>query len=180
MQKLTFCLCQSWATTIVAQGSAEFHTEMRVVQPLRDADVSAPFDVFLSYNSQDRGEVVPICRSLRDEGVKAWFDQDQLRPGFPFQEVVERQLVRCGAAAVFVGKRNLGPWQVQEVRAVLILLLKRKRPVIPVLLPSATRVPELPLFLADMTWVDFRKDPRRALAQLVWGITGRRPPSLDA
>jgi TIR domain len=88
--------------------------------------------------------------------------------------------VRCGAAALFFSKRNMGPWQVQEVRAAIILLQKRNRPVIPVLLPSATRVPELPLFLAGMTWVDFRKDQKRALAQLVWGITGRRPSSLDA
>jgi hypothetical protein len=153
---------------------------MRIVHPLRDMGATSPFDVFLSYNSQDRKDIVPIYQSLRAQGIRVWFDQDQLRPGFPFQEVLERQLVRCSAAAVFVGKRNMGPWQIQELRSILILLVRRKRPVIPVLLPSATRIPELPLFLTDMTWVDFRKDPGRALAQLMWGITGKRPSSLDA
>ena len=48
---------------------------------------------------------------------------------------------------------------------------------IPVLLPNAFEMPELPLFLSNVTWVDFRKADTDSMERLVWGITGRRPES---
>jgi hypothetical protein len=53
---------------------------------------------------------------------------------------------------VIVGSR-VGPWQDQELAAFLRQFVKRRCPVIPVLLRGAER-PELPVFLDGMTWVD--------------------------
>jgi len=44
-----------------------------------------------------------------------------------------------------------------------------------VLLPGSPSVPRLPLFLRQMTWVDFRSEDPDPLQLLVWGITGERP-----
>src|SRR4029077_5339326 len=41
------------------------------------------------------------------------------------------------SAAVFVGESGLGPWQNQEMQALLSQFVKRECPVIPVVLPSA-------------------------------------------
>jgi len=61
------------------------------------------------------------------------------------------------------------------MRASLDQFVKRKLPVIPVLLPGADKEPELPLFLQAMTWVDLRDGVTEAgLNRLVWGITGKR------
>ena len=84
----------------------------------------------------------------------------------------------CSAAAVLVGKSGLGRWHIQEARAFLREFMEAGRPVIPVLLPGATPK-SLPLFLREMTWVDFRKEEEAALTQLIWGITGRRPKTFD-
>jgi hypothetical protein len=62
------------------------------------------------------------------------------------------------------------------MQAALHLAVKDGRPVIPVLLPGSTTPPELPLFLANRTWVDLRGGwSDEGLAKLVWGITGRWP-----
>jgi len=102
-------------------------------------------------------------------------DEEQLRPGVPWQPLLEMQIKKIKSAAVFVGKGGIGPWQQMEIDAYLREFVLRKCPVIPVLLPNAPEKPELPIFLKGMTWIDFHKqntdsDP---LQRLIWGITGQ-------
>jgi hypothetical protein len=66
------------------------------------------------------------------------------------------------------------------MRACLTEFIRRKMPVIPVLIPGAPDQPELPLFLQAYTWVDLRKGiDDSGLDRLQWGITGIKPPSLN-
>ena len=133
------------------------------------------FDVFMCHNSADKEEVRRICRDLKARRLRPWLDEEQLRPGLPWQETLEEQLGNIATAAVFVGASGFGPWQNRELRGFLDEFVRRQCPVIPVLLPSITSPPQLPLFLRQMTWVDYRRDARAALDLLVWGITGERP-----
>ena len=57
----------------------------------------------------------------------------------------------------------------------LSAFVKRGAPVIPLLLPDAPSAPALPVFLDQMTWVDFRSPDSDPLVRLIWGITGERP-----
>ena len=52
--------------------------------------------------------------------------------------------------------------------------VRRKLPLIPVILDGAPALPHLPLFLRDMTWVDFRRADPEPFERLVWGITQQR------
>ena len=132
------------------------------------------FDVFLCHNSLDKPAVQRISDRLRELGLSPWLDREQLRPGRPWQDILESKIGSIGSAAVFVGQTGVGPWQTRELRAFIDEFVRRDCPVIPVLLPDAPAAPDLPLFLRQMTWVDFRNDPH-ALDQLVWGITGKKP-----
>src|SRR5688572_12394450 len=98
----------------------------------------------------------------------------------PWQPELEKQIKRIKAAAVFIGPSDLGPWQDMEQQAFLREFIKRKCPVIPVVLPTARKkkAPELPVFLGGMGWVDFRKQDPDPLGQLIWGITGKPAHSL--
>ncbi len=78
------------------------------------------------------------------------------------------------AAAVFIGRKGIGPWQSEEMQAFLIQFVQKKRPVIPVLLGSARKKPKIPPFLGNRTWVDFRVDDPDPMDDLVWGITGKK------
>lgn len=132
------------------------------------------FDVFLCHHGIDKPAVKEIGGQLKKHGLLPWLDEWELRPGLPWQRLLEQQIGSIKSAAVFVGKQGVGPWQQQELEAFLREFVNRECPVIPVILPDAPHKPQLPIFLRGMTWVDFRKQEPDPLTRLIWGITGKR------
>jgi hypothetical protein len=140
--------------------------------PMRRQPLGASeFDVFVSYNRVDQPEVKQVTAKLVERGLRVWLDTEQLQPGIPWEPVLESQIRSIHSAAVFVGSDGMGPWQALEVSAILRQFVKRGAPVIPTILPSAKKNPQLPLFLEGHTWVDFRKADPDPVEQLIWGIT---------
>ena len=72
--------------------------------------------------------------------------------------------------AVFVGPSGIGPWQDVEVDDFLDECSKRDLPIIPVLLPGATKGDRIPIFLKERTWVDFSKLETAPFDKLFDGI----------
>ncbi len=134
---------------------------------VRTAKASDKFGVFLCHNAQDKADVRAVRRKLEAFGIRTWFNEEQLRPGMAWQVVLEEQIATIESAAVFVGRSGIGPWQSVEMRAFLSEFVRRRCPVIPVILASAKAIPELPIFLRQLTWVDFRENPDDALTRLV-------------
>ena len=136
--------------------------------------VTKDFDVFLCHNGEDKPAVRTIGQQLREQGILPWLDEEQLRPGFPWQRLLEQQIEAIKSAAVFVGGRGRGPWQNMELEAFIREFVRRECPVIPIILTDCKNVPDLPIFLQGMTWVDFRQQDTDPMARLIWGITGER------
>jgi hypothetical protein len=167
------------ATPIVATppvGATRVQEERELVakQQLDSKRAAGAFDVFLCHNVADKPAVLGIAERLMAHGILPWLDQWELRPGLPWQRVLEEQISSIRTAAVFVGSEGIGPWQRQELDGFLREFNQRGCPVIPVMLPGAGGEPELPLFLRAMTWVDFRVAAPDPLSHLLWGITGVR------
>ena len=147
------------------------------------------FEVFLCHNSADKEAVKAIGRALEQRGLRPWLDEWQLRPGMPWQRQLDRQIKTIRAAAVLVGESGFGPWQSEELESFLQQFVRRGCPVIPVILSGCASAPELPSFLANRTWVDFRQTEPDPVDRLIWGITGEppapatgprdRPPALE-
>lgn len=136
----------------------------------------APEYVFLSHNSEDKPAVREVATRLKRRGFKPWLDDEELIPGRPFQDEIDKIIRTCQAGAVFVGPSGIGPWEREETRALLSQAVKRGIPVLPVLLPGVPKKPELPVFLEERSWVDLREGiTRKGLARIVWGITGKKP-----
>lgn len=136
------------------------------------------YNIFMSYNSEDWEPVQKIAIYLADHtGLRPWFDRWELIPGEPWLQDLERGLTFSKTCAVFVGKSGEGPWQQKELAAALDRQVKNPDfRVISVLLPSAPAKPELPLFLAGNTWVEFRNlADDDAFWQLECGIRGIPP-----
>jgi hypothetical protein len=136
------------------------------------------YDVFLSYSSEDRDEVQAVAIYLADRGgLNPWLDRWHLIAGESWVKGLEQGLSGSKSCAVFVGQSGQGPWQQNELHAALDL--QAKKPdfrVIPVLLPSAPAKPELPMFLAGNTWVEFKDlADDDAFWQLECGIHGHPP-----
>ena len=134
------------------------------------------FDVFLSHNSRNKPQVRELADALEERGLKVWLDERELVPGRPWQDALEEVIRTAKSAAILVGADGMGPWEVAEMRGCLSEFVARQLPVIPVLLPGAPNQPDVPLFLAQLSWVDLRRGLSAAgLDRLEWGITGVKP-----
>jgi len=143
---------------------------------MADQTSPPPFDVFLSHNSKDKPAVIALARRLKENGVKVWLDAWELRPGHPWQEALEQIIKTTRSAVVVFGPAGIGPWEDMEMRACLDGFVKRRQPVIPVLLPGCPETPVLPLLLEQFTWVDCREGKEEdGFYRLIWGITGKKP-----
>ena len=115
------------------------------------------FDIFFSYNDNDREQVEEIALRLqREGGVRIFFDRWYIQPGDTPLIVLETALSACATIAVFVGPSGLGKWQKEE----LAMAIRRATEsmgdcrVIPVWLPGAD-ISSLG-FLANRNPIDFR------------------------
>jgi hypothetical protein len=65
------------------------------------------FDVFLSHNSKDKPTVRELKKLLAARGLEVWLDEDELRPGIPWQELLESGIKSSSSVAVLVGRGHL-------------------------------------------------------------------------
>jgi len=137
------------------------------------------FDVFLCHNTEDKPVIWEVYDRLEADGLKPWIDVEHLQPGRVWLEVLGEQVDEIRSVAVCVGESGIGPWQKQEIAAFLAAFIQRGVPVIPVLLLSAPERPQLPVFLQNFTWVDFRRQRPDPMDSLIWGVTGTKPARLS-
>jgi len=141
------------------------------------------FDVFLSYSRGDEQAVRQLKEHLVAFPLKVWFDKDELRPGIRWQSLLKDGIRNSSSIAVVMGRSAQGPWQEEEMEAALRLAVKDGRPVMLVLLRGAPEILDdehLPDFLLNRTWVDLREGINsKGIAQLAWGITGRKPQTAE-
>jgi energy-coupling factor transporter ATP-binding protein EcfA2 len=130
------------------------------------------FDVYLSYDSADKAEVLEVAQQLRSRGIRPWIDDWELKPGVDWKTQSEEALLAAPALAVFVGERF---GKSRFVQRELDVSRIRGLPIIPVLLRSAPSPPELPTDLARLRWVNLCNTDSDPLDLLIWGITGRNP-----
>lgn len=161
-------------------AAAEIHPIDRSAQALRAKREANRFDVFLCHNSADKPTVKRIGEQLKQRGILPWLDEWELPPGQPWQALLEQRIGNIRSAAVCIGTSGISPWHQQEMRGFIAEFVERQVPVIPVLLPDAPHQPELPLFLRQMTWVDFRRSDPDPMDRLIWGITGQRPEEVGS
>jgi WD40 repeat protein len=160
------------------------------VVSIKDVDVSdrvddrgppdeMQYDVFLSYNGDDRAVVRNVARRLREWDLRVWFDKESSTPGADWQEELSARLLDSRACAVFVGAHEIRGWADLEMKvAVDRGTSDHDFQVFAVLLPEAGAVfdaSRLPRFLATRQWVDLREGPESAgaiqeLVNAVYGV----------
>jgi hypothetical protein len=133
------------------------------------------FDIFLSYKSEDAPEVERLRDALLGRGVRVWLDKNQIRPGDLFAQALENGLSSSKAVGLVVTPESVrSEWVKGEYYRALSLANKGSLQLIPLMFRDC----ELPGFLADRQYVDFR-DPTRFeenVDKIVWpGITGKTP-----
>lgn len=140
-------------------------------------DQQPEFDIFLAHNSVDKPQVRTIAKELKHRGLNPWLDEEQIRPGSPFQDEIQKAILQVKSAAIFIGPLRIGKWQAFEIKAFVNQCIDKDLTVIPVLLPDVSGIPEELIFLKQLNWVAFTNgiDDYEALDNLEWGVTGQKP-----
>jgi hypothetical protein len=103
-----------------------------------------PFDVFLSYKSEDSEWVERLKNELQKRGVYVWLDKDQIRPGDIFAEALENGLATSRAVGLVVTPASVSSgWVREEYFRALSLTKKSGLQLIPILLKD-TEMPRVP------------------------------------
>lgn len=50
------------------------------------------YDVFLSHSEKDKAVVRPLAERLRNDGLKVWFDEWEIKPGDSIQAKIKEGL----------------------------------------------------------------------------------------
>jgi tetratricopeptide (TPR) repeat protein len=138
------------------------------------------YDAFLSYPPSGAPDVAQVDMLLQRFGVKTFFPARDLAPGQQLVASTAAAMAQSKAVVVFVGPGGAGPWNDQELAAILENCAKDStKRIIPVLLPRAPKVGEMrpPNYLSHVNWVDLRSGVKKSegMGNSVWALTGVRP-----
>lgn len=100
--------------------------------------------VFLSHASEDKDRfVVDFARKLRENGVDAWLDQWEMRPGDSLvDKIFEEGLKEARAVIIVLSKVSVQkPWVREELNTSVVNRISRGTRLIPVIIDDC-EVPE--------------------------------------
>src|SRR5215471_3821748 len=113
------------------------------------------WDVFVSYGHEDAGWVRVLAANLHRAGFEVFLDEWELVGGDRVTGRLEEGIRGSASGVLVVSPHSLSrPWVREEYEALLRQAVQQpeRRRLVPVLYADA----ELPVFLANRLWVDFR------------------------
>jgi hypothetical protein len=129
---------------------------------LIDAARKKQYDAFISYFSGDREFVKKLEQDLRLRGIHLWRDEREIEVGDSMTDKLQQGLSDSYSFIIVLSPETLSrPWVREELRAAYAQRLGGDFKILPVLYKEC----EIPLFLFDYKYADFR-DPRRYHEQL--------------
>lgn len=147
-QELIDCL-------VPAQGG-KYSSLDKIVPSRKLIDISRPkqYDAFISYFSGDRDFVVQLERDLALRGFQIWRDEREIEVGDSFTDRIQRGLSDSYTFIIVLSPVALSrPWVNEELRAAYAKRLAGNFKILPVL----HRECDIPPFLADYKYADFRE-----------------------
>lgn len=121
--------------------------------------------VFLSHSSKDKPFVSRLATDLKSRGVPVWFDQWELKVGDSLIEKIETGISQSGWLAVILSRNSASSdWVQKELRAAQVRELRNSDVfVLPIVIDDC----EIPLFLLDKVYADFRPSYEHGLEVLL-------------
>lgn len=109
---------------------------------------------FISYAKEDRERVLEVTRTLHENGIATWFDEDVLLPGDPWKRKVESAIESADYFLLFLSSTTVGSEGYKNREFLLAqdrqsMQPQGKRFIIPILLDECAP----PRELKDMHWL---------------------------
>lgn len=110
--------------------------------------------IFISYSHKDKNFVDKLALTLIDKRIKVFVDRWEMKLGDSITEKVQNAISEASHLIIVLSKNSVkSDWCKREITTALMLELERKRVV---LLPILLEDCEIPLFLRDKFYADFR------------------------
>lgn len=142
--------------------------------------MSYKYDVFISYSSVDKEWVLKLNDALVEADLKVWLDIERIDISVHSITAMEEGLKASKAIAIIVSPEAMkSGWVKEEYLNFLRISINedQQRLIIPLILRDA----ELPGFLQNRQWVDFRdqNEFKISLQKLIWALKGKRLVETD-
>lgn len=126
--------------------------------------------IFISYSHQDHAFVDQFAAHLVRERKTVWVDRWELKPGDSLIQRIQHAVGEADALVVVLSKASvISEWCRKELSVALVRELNEKRVVvIPVLIEDC----DIPVFLSDKMYADFRKDFGFGFAGVLEAVAG--------
>lgn len=133
---------------------------------------SPQYDVYLSYNQQERKAVEQLERELVRAGLSVWRDQTRIEAGNGWQHAINHGLAKARFIAICVGRGGLSREQLSEIsEAVVHAEADPDVHLTGVMLPGLPDdfdIAALPDALRKRHWLDLRSGVHEVRGKLDW------------
>ena len=132
-------------------------------------------DLFVSYSSKDKPFVERLAADLIRHGMKIWVDTFEMRIGDSLNKNIQQGISKSGWLGIVLSPDSVAsPWVEKELNAALELELEKQSVFV---LPLFYRECNIPLFLRDKLYADFRNSYEAGLEALLRKIKPAFEPS---
>lgn len=120
--------------------------------------------IFVSYNRQDSGFIDWLAKELVMRKHNVWIDRWELNVGDSLISKIQGALTESDAILIVLSKQSVASeWCKKELNAGLMRELEEKKVLV---LPCIVDDCDVPLFLREKVYADFRHKPNEALGQV--------------
>lgn len=99
-----------------------------------DIDTEPEYDVFISHASEDKEEVVrPLVNSLRDKGIRVWYDEFEMKIGDSLRRKIDKGLANSRFGIVVISKDFIKKgWTNYELDGIITKAVSGEQIVLPI------------------------------------------------
>ncbi|MFN2234939.1 MAG: TIR domain-containing protein [Anaerolineales bacterium] len=113
-------------------------------------------DVFISYSSQDREQVLDITRHLQNSGIQVWIDRNRIPGGTNYGPEIVKGIKDCGVLMLMCSDNSL---RSKNVKQEIQLAWKYSKPYLPLLLEQISFPEQIEYWLEGWQWIEVLGNP---------------------
>jgi hypothetical protein len=134
--------------------------------------------LFISYSSRDRDFVSTLAAELKSFGVEVWWDKWEMKVGDSINKKIQEGISSSGWLAIILSPNSVkSPWVERELNSALTRELESKEVFV---LPILYQECEIPLFLKEKIYADFRGSFHDGIATLLARVVPPIDPAICA
>jgi pimeloyl-ACP methyl ester carboxylesterase len=140
--------------------------------------------IFLSYASEDAAAARRICETLRETGLRVWFDQSELRGGDAWDNAIRQRIKSCALFIAVVSRnthqRDEGYFRLEWKLAVdrSHLMSKTRAFLIPVVIDDTPNDEQVPEGFREIQWIKLAGgEPNGTFVQRILSLLSRSSPA---